>query len=88
MKSLIILVLISLLLLGCSKDNEDKSMSKWRVSEWCVPKVSGIVGCQTPTENIKSFFNKDLDGVVPGTVKLYHEDADVKQYRRFIEKIN
>lgn len=87
MKKLILILIIPILFLNCS-DDTDNSRSNWSVSEWCVPKVAGVAGCQTPYTSNKDFFNRDIKGVTAGTVVMYHEDTNVKEYRRFLKKNN
>lgn len=71
---------------SCSSDSQNCDIY-WRVQEWCIPKVSGIVGCQTPTTSDKRFCEDDVKNVSVGTVVLYNEDANVKSYRKFLEKL-
>ena len=85
-KEIIIVLLVSVFLISCSK-SEDNSKSTWKVEEWCTPKVSGVVGCQTHVQTQKEFYNKDIVGVQVGSIVMYHEDSNVKEYRKFLQKL-
>lgn len=50
----------------------------------CEPKVSGIVGCQTPKIKEKRVCDKNIK---KGEVRLEYENKDIKEYTEYIEKI-
>lgn len=85
MKKLILILTITILV-SCSEDSQNCDIY-WKVEEWCEPKVSGIVGCQTHTTSDKRFCEDDLKGVTVGTTIMYSEDINVKRYRKFLEKL-
>lgn len=87
-KILLSLILLTIITISCaSDDNNNKCDHVWKVKEWCKPKVSGIVGCQTPNILEKRFCDDDLIGVTPGKIVMYQEDNYVKRYREYIKEI-
>jgi hypothetical protein len=81
MKKILPLLLSCILFVACKKDKTQ--CYYYDVEEWCVPKGTGIYGCQTHT--YQSNF-KECNSYAQGEVVMYHEDANVKQYRKFSNK--
>lgn len=77
------LVLV-LSIFSCSSDDDNDCSQIWKVKEWCEPKVSGIVGCQTPKIKEKRVCDKNIK---KGEVRLEYENKDIKEYTEYIEKI-
>lgn len=84
-----LLLLFSILFIGltipsCSSDDNNDCSHYWKVKEWCEPKVSGIVGCQTPRIYERRVCDKKIK---KGEVKLEYENNDIKEYVEYIEQV-
>ena len=81
MKQLTVLFLIFAFLSSCKK--EEKTCYTYTVKEWCVPKVSGVYGCQTPTYKSNMIH---CENYTEGQTIVRYENSDLVMYNQFTDK--
>lgn len=74
-------LILSLIIFSCSKDN-GSNCENWRVQEWVKEGNTTLVDTHTKETKV---CNEDIKPA--GTTYIYHQEGNVKYYRKMIEKI-
>ena len=83
-KFIYILILFAGILFSSCNNDDDSICETWRVQEWIIDNSTGNY-LQQPTTSDKTLCSDDIKPA--GITYVWHEEGNVKYYRKMIQKL-